>query len=82
MYRSVTYLNKFIFLKLATVIVHNGDIEQAVMTLRKKMQREGIFKRYRAKLHFVTTARARIVKAMESCKRKARKRRSLNTELN
>ncbi len=60
---------------MTTVVVHNDEVDQALMVLRKKVQREGVLKIFRAKRYHEKTPKKLRLKAEESSKRKVRKRK-------
>ncbi len=60
---------------LTTVTVHNNEVDQALIVLRKKIQREGTLKIFRAKRYHEKKSKYLRIKAEESVKRKVRKRK-------
>ncbi len=60
---------------MTTVVVHNDEVDQALMVLRKKVQREGVLKIFRGKRYHEKKSKKLRLKAEESCKRKVRKKR-------
>ena len=59
---------------MVQVLVRFNNVEQALRTLKKKMQREGIFRVIKMKRHFEKPSEAKVRKAAESLRR----RRKLN----
>jgi len=55
---------------LVQVNVHAGNVEQALRALKKKMQREGIFRVLKLKKHFEKPTEKRKRKEDESFRRK------------
>jgi len=62
-------------LVLSTITVYNGDIEQSIRSLRKLMQREGTFKKFKERKFFADAVTVRRRKKTESTRRIVRKRR-------
>lgn len=54
------------------VIVRDNNVEQAMRALKKKMQREGVFREMKMRKHYEKPSEARVREAAES-KRRARK---------
>lgn len=57
---------------LVEVIVRDNNVDQALRALKKKMQREGLFREMKMRRHYEKPAEARVRKAAEA-KRRARK---------
>ncbi len=57
------------------VLVRFNNLDQALKALKKKMQREGIFREMKMKRHFEKPSEARVRKAAESLRRKHKLRR-------
>jgi ribosomal protein S21 len=60
---------------LATVQVFNGNLEQALLSLRKQLQRDQLISRIRNGLFFVSKAGKKARKKQEAKRRHVRKRR-------
>lgn len=54
---------------LVQVVVHANNVEQAIRALKKKMQREGVFRDIKKKRHFEKPSEARVRKQAESVRR-------------
>jgi small subunit ribosomal protein S21 len=52
------------------VLVRFNNVDQALKALKKKMQREGVFRVMKMKRHFEKPSEARVRKAAESLRRK------------
>jgi small subunit ribosomal protein S21 len=62
---------------LVQVTVHTNNIDQALRALKKKMQREGIFREMKLRRHYEKPSEAKKRKSAESARRRgklARKR--------
>jgi small subunit ribosomal protein S21 len=59
---------------LVEVTVRDNNVEQAVRALKKKMQREGIFRELKLRRHFEKPSEKRVREAQEA-KRRSRKLR-------
>ena len=57
-------------LKLVQVVVHSNNMEQALRALKKKMQREGIFREMKMGRHFEKPSEAKVRKSAESLRRR------------
>jgi small subunit ribosomal protein S21 len=66
---------------LVEVIVRDNNVDQALRALKKKMQREGLFREMKMRRHYEKPAEARVRKAAEA-KRRARKLARKNSERN
>jgi small subunit ribosomal protein S21 len=51
------------------VSVRDNNVEQALRVLKKKMQREGVFREMKKRRHFEKPSEARVRKAAESVRR-------------
>ncbi len=63
------------------VDVKNNDIEKAIRTLKKKMQREGIFREIKLRRHYEKPSERRVREQAESVRRQRkalRKRQSMD----
>lgn len=56
--------------KLVQVIVHGNNVDQALRALKKKMQREGIFREMKMGRHFEKPSEERVRKKAESLRRR------------
>jgi len=66
---------------LVEVIVRDNNVDQALRALKKKMQREGLFREMKMRRHYEKPAEMRVRKAAEA-KRRARKLARKNSERN
>jgi len=66
---------------LVEVIVHGNNVDQALRALKKKMQREGLFREMKMRRHYEKPSEARVRNAAEA-KRRARKLARKNSERN
>jgi small subunit ribosomal protein S21 len=64
---------------LVEVTVRDGNIDQALKVLKKKMQREGIFREMKMRKHFEKPSERRVRESAESIRR-ARKLARKNTD--
>lgn len=55
---------------MVQVLVRFNNIDQALKALKKKMQREGIFRMMKMKRHFEKPSEAKVRKAAESLRRR------------
>lgn len=67
-------------LKLVQVVVHSNNMEQALRALKKKMQREGIFREMKMGRHFEKPSEAKVRKNAESIRRRRKLDRKRNAE--
>ncbi len=51
------------------VVVHNGNVDQALRVLKKKMQREGIFREMKLRDHFEKPSEKRVRRKAEAVRR-------------
>lgn len=51
------------------VTVRDNNVEQAMRVLKKKMQREGVFREMKKRRHFEKPSEARVRKAAEAVRR-------------
>lgn len=51
------------------VTVRDNNVEQALRVLKKKMQREGVFREMKKRRHFEKPSEARVRKAAEAVRR-------------
>lgn len=65
---------------LVQVIVHQNNIDQALRALKKKMQREGIFREMKMGRHFEKPSEERVRKQAESIRRRRKLERKKNSE--
>ncbi len=66
-------------IRLVEVTVRDGNIDQALKVLKKKMQREGIFREMKMRKHFEKPSERRVRESAESIRR-ARKLARKNTD--
>lgn len=59
----------------------SGNVEQALRALKKKMQREGIFREMKMKRHYEKPSEARVRKSAESARRRRKLERKRNSEM-
>lgn len=57
---------------LVEVVVRDNNVDQALRALKKKMQREGLFREMKMRKHYEKPSEARVRQAAEA-KRRARK---------
>ncbi len=57
---------------MVEVIVRDNNVDQALRALKKKMQREGLFREMKMRRHYEKPSEARVRNAAEA-KRRARK---------
>jgi small subunit ribosomal protein S21 len=69
------------YIFLVEVIVRDNNVDQALRALKKKMQREGLFREMKMRRHYEKPAEARVRKAAEA-KRRARKLARKNSDRN
>ena len=60
------------------VTVRDNNVEQAMRVLKKKMQREGVFRDMKKKRYFEKPSEARVRKAAESVRRARKLARKMN----
>ena len=60
------------------VSVRDNNVEQAMRVLKKKMQREGIFRDMKKKRYFEKPSEARVRKAAEAVRRARKLARKMN----
>jgi small subunit ribosomal protein S21 len=66
---------------LIEVLVRENNVDQALRVLKKKMQREGVFREMKMRKHYEKPSEARVRQAAES-QRRARKLARKNTDKN
>lgn len=66
---------------LVQVIVHQNNLDQALKVLKKKMQREGIYRAMKMKRFHETPSEERVRKLSESLRRKRKLERKKNEEM-
>ncbi len=66
---------------MVQVIVHQNNLDQALRALKKKMQREGIYREMKMGRHYEKPSEARVRKAAESLRRRRKLERKQNSEL-
>jgi small subunit ribosomal protein S21 len=57
-------------LHLVAVIVRDNDVDRALRILKKKMQREGLFREMKMRRHYEKPSEVRVRKAAESQRRR------------
>jgi small subunit ribosomal protein S21 len=62
------------------VLVHNNNVDQALRALKKKMQREGVFREMKMGRHFEKPSERRVRKKAESVRRRRKLDRKRNAE--
>jgi small subunit ribosomal protein S21 len=62
---------------MVQVIVHS-NIDQALRALKKKMQREGVFREMKMRRHYEKPSEARVRKEAESVRRRRKLRRKFD----
>lgn len=67
-------------IKLIQVTVHSNNTEQALRALKKKMQREGVFREMKIKRHYEKPSEVKVRKKAESVRRRRKLQRKLNSE--
>jgi small subunit ribosomal protein S21 len=65
---------------MVQVLVRFNNVDQALRTLKKKMQREGIFRVIKMKRHFEKPSEAKVRKAAESLRRRRKLNRKFSSE--
>ena len=65
---------------MVQVIVVQNNMEQALRALKKKMQREGIYREMKMRRHFEKPSEARVRKQAESIRRRRKLERKKNSE--
>ncbi|MFW0776783.1 MAG: 30S ribosomal protein S21 [Rickettsiales bacterium] len=66
---------------MVEVVVRDNNVDQALRALKKKMQREGLFREMKMRRHYEKPSEARVRQAAES-KRRARKMARKNADRN
>ena len=59
------------------VLVRNNNIDQAIRVLKKRMQREGVFRELKAKRAYEKPSEKRIRKAAEAVRRRRKLERKI-----
>ena len=65
---------------MVQVIVHQNNLDQALRALKKKMQREGVFREMKMRRHFEKPSSIRVREKAESIRRIRKLQRKLNSE--
>ena len=65
---------------MVQVLVRFNNIDQALKTLKKKMQREGVFRVMKLKRHHEKPSEAKVRRAAESLRRRRKVNRKLGWE--
>jgi small subunit ribosomal protein S21 len=66
---------------LVQVIVHQNNLDQALRALKKKMQREGVFREMKMRRHFEKPSSKRVREKAESIRRIRKLQRKQNSEI-
>lgn len=66
---------------MVEVVVRDNNVEQALRALKKKMQREGLFREMKMRRHYEKPSEARVREASEA-QRRARKLARKNSDRN
>jgi small subunit ribosomal protein S21 len=66
---------------LVEVIVRDNNVDQALRALKKKMQREGIFREMKMRRHYEKPSEAKVRESAEAVRRQ-RKMKRKNAERN
>lgn len=66
---------------MVEVVVRDNNVDQALRALKKKMQREGIFREMKMRRHFEKPSEERVRRAAEAIRR-SRKLARKNTDKN
>ncbi len=66
---------------MVEVVVRENNVEQALRALKKKMQREGLFREMKMRRHYEKPSEARVREQSEA-KRRARKLARKNSDRN
>ncbi len=66
---------------MVEVVVRDNNVDQALRALKKKMQREGIFREMKMRRHFEKPSEERVRRAAEAVRR-TRKLARKNTDKN
>jgi small subunit ribosomal protein S21 len=69
------------YIPLVEVIVRDNNVDQALRALKKKMQREGLFREMKMRRHYEKPSEARVREAAEA-QRRARKLARKQSERN
>jgi len=67
------------YVNLVEVVVRDNNVDQALRALKKKMQREGLFREMKMRRHYEKPSEARVREEAEA-KRRVRKLARKNTE--
>lgn len=65
---------------MVQVLVRFNNVDQALKTLKKKMQREGVFRVMKLKRHHEKPSEAKVRRAAESLRRRRKINRKLGWE--
>ncbi len=69
------------YFEMVEVVVRDNNVDQALRALKKKMQREGIFREMKMRRHFEKPSEERVRRAAEAVRR-TRKLARKNTDKN
>ena len=69
---NLHFINHFLkrVIALLQVVVKDGNVDYAIKSLRRKMQREGVFRTVKNKRYFETKSEEKKRKHEENCKRR------------
>ncbi len=62
-------------MSLVAVVVRDNNVDQALRVLKKKMQREGIFREMKMRRHYEKPSEARVREAAEAVRRSRKLKR-------
>jgi small subunit ribosomal protein S21 len=65
---------------MVQVLVRFNNVEQALKALKKKMQREGVFRVMKMKRHFEKPSEAKLRKKAESLRRRRKLNRKMSSD--
>jgi small subunit ribosomal protein S21 len=65
---------------LVEVLVHSNNVDQALRSLKKKMQLEGIFRKMKLARHYEKPSQVKMRKQAESRRRARKLQRKLNMQ--
>ena len=66
------------YINLVEVLVRDNNVEQALRALKKKMQREGLFREMKMRKHYEKPSEARVRESAESQRRSRKLARKNN----
>ena len=65
---------------MVQVIVHSNNVDHALRALKKKMQREGVFREMKMRRHYEKPSEARVRKHAESKRRRRKLERKRDSD--